>query len=89
VAITAINPLVAYVVTMPELHGLLARKVSLGVIRRPSELSHQPERDAYKEYGAENANPGYDIRASMKDLAHFLFDPGGSSKTEQLARGRF
>jgi hypothetical protein len=49
-------------------------------------LSHQPERYAYEEYRAKNADSRYDICASMKDLAHYLFSPGRKSLPAIVAR---
>ena len=79
VAVAAVNPFVADVVAVPELHGLFAREVGLRVVGRAREFGHQPERDTDEEYRAEDADPRYDVRASMKDLAHYLFNPGRKS----------
>jgi len=79
VAIAAIDTVIAGVMFMAELNGLLAREVRLSVIRRPVEFEQQPDDYRDEEDRAEDADFGYEVSASMKDLAHL----SGSIKAVQ------
>ena len=70
VAITAVDAVIPHVVFMAELDWLLARKISLGVIRGPIELQEEPDDDDDKEESAEDSHLRNEVGASVKDLSH-------------------
>jgi hypothetical protein len=84
VAIAAIYPVIPDMMFMAELHGLFARNKCEGVIARPGELRHKPERKADKKYSAKYGYTRYDISAAMKDLAHCFVNPVRESKAARV-----
>lgn len=79
-AIAAIYPVISDVMFMAELYGLFARNECEGVIARPRELRHKPERKADKKYSAKDGDTRDDISAAMKYLAHYFLNPLRESK---------
>ena len=74
-AIAAIYSVISDVMFMAELYGLFARDKCEGVIARPGELRHKPERQGDKKYSAKDGHTRDDISAAMKDLAHCFVNP--------------
>jgi hypothetical protein len=87
-AITAINSVVADMVFVAELNGLLARNESKRVVGGALILGDQEKHQGDEENRAEYAQPGNDVRAATKDLAHFLVRSEMELKTARANGGR-
>jgi hypothetical protein len=70
VAITAINTNVANVMLMAKLNRLLSGYSSLRHERRSIHLIRDPAEKSDDEYGSENAELRYRVRAGMENLRH-------------------
>jgi hypothetical protein len=88
VTIAAVDAFIADVMLVAELNRLLAREVGLRVVGGPSELRHKPERYADEEYRAEDTQPGNDVCAAMKYLAHYFLNPGCESANARADSAR-
>ena len=72
VTVATVDAVISDVMFVAELNRLLAREVSLSVIRRPVELEQQPDNYRDEKDRAEDADFRYEVSASLKNLAHRL-----------------
>src|SRR5688572_23040846 len=70
VTVAAVDAVAGHVALVAELDRLLARHVDLRHPRRAIDLIGEVEKTGNEEEGAENADPGYRVRAAMKNLRH-------------------
>jgi hypothetical protein len=70
-AIPAIDPVVAYMMLMAELHRLLLLNISAGKIRRPGNLRVNVKRGAGQNRHPDHADPRNVVGAPAKKLCHF------------------
>jgi hypothetical protein len=68
--VPAIDTVVADVVFVAELNRLLAREISLSVVRGPVEFEQQPDNQSNEEERAEDGDLRNEVRTSVKDLPH-------------------
>jgi ATP/ADP translocase len=68
--IPAVDPIVAYMVLVTELHWLFARNILPRQVRRPCHTKYRGQRDAAKKQRRKYAESRDKIRTSMKNLSH-------------------
>lgn len=69
-AVAAVDSVIAYVVFVAELHGLRARYIGLGNVRRPIDFNQNPDEEPDDKETAKDAESRYRISARVKYLGH-------------------
>jgi hypothetical protein len=89
VTVPAVNPVIADMVSVAELHWLLSRDEGLGRVGRPGESRHKPKKCPENENSPKDTHLGEGVSAGVKDLSHGPpSDPlfvGQSARAQQVA----
>jgi hypothetical protein len=83
VTVAAVDAIARYMTFVAELDRLLARHVHLRNPWRSVDLIGEVEKSGDEEERAENADPGYRVRAAMKNLRHI---PKCTSPRQHITR---
>jgi hypothetical protein len=84
VTVAAIDAIVADVVLVAKLHGLLARLILVGQIRRTCGSQNSRQRQSHQKKRGEDTEPRDEVCAAVENLRHFnictwaVSAPGGS-----------
>jgi hypothetical protein len=81
-AVAAVDPVVADVVFMAELHGLFAYKILARHVGGTCDRKHGNERQSDQKKRRKHTKTGDEVRASMKNLGHVSGALGRGSKTK-------
>src|SRR4029077_13840766 len=70
--VPAIDPVIAHMVLMTELHRLRTHHILPRKIGRTRKTHHPGQCQSCQEYPCEETKPGDEIRAAVKNLGHVL-----------------